>query len=364
MFPISKVLNRVVVAPFYKQNTGLLLFIFFIMFGMVEGSQLFYYHLSLMTGIVQSTVFLSLVLALWFVYAIKSSQFVMSQLAKPQNAFLYTLTAVPRAVQLGNVFVVHVLIHLPVWLYATATSFVAVNQGKPAIGFLILAYNLLLCLALSFVSVQKLNHPTSFSISLFSRVKLPFKKPVLLFYVGYIFNNVLLIFMVTKLFSYLSLFGFLQIPLDHYENRVPMIGFLIGVAAHAVLIFEIRTWEDNYLLFFKNLPIAIATRFVGLAGMYALLVTPEMLLLITNHVHLLDVVRTGAFGIGLLLFLHTMLYRLQMNMDRYIQFLLVTFLLSFALILFGLSWLLTIIYFALSFYWYKKYFYSFEAMKL
>jgi len=364
MFPISKVLNHVVVAQFYKQNNGLLLFIFFIMFGMVEGSQLVYYHLSLMTGIVQSTAFLLLVLAIWFVYAVKSSQFVVTQLAKPQNAFLNTLTAVPRATQLGNLLVAHLLIHLPVWLYATATSFVAISQGKPAIGISILAYNLLLCLAVSFVSIRKLNHPTSFNISLFSRIKLPFKKPVFWFYLGYIFNDAMLTFIVTKLFSYLALFGFLQIPLDHYENRVPMMGFLVGVAAHAVLIYEIRKWEDNYLSFFKNLPIKMSTRFFALAAMYTLLVTSEIFLLITSHVHLLDIVRTAALGIGLLLFFHTVLYRLRMNMDRYIQYLLITFLLSFALILFELSGLLTLIYFAFSFHWYKRYFYSFEAMKL
>jgi len=81
-------------------------------------------------------------------------------------------------------------------------------------------------------------------------------------------------------------------------------------------------------------------------------------------VHLLDIVRTAVFGIGLLLFFHAVLYHLQMNMDRYIQYLLITFLLSFALILFELSWLLTLIYFAFSFHWYRRYFYSFEAMKL
>jgi len=364
MFPVSSILNRVVVAQFYKQNSGLLLFIFFIMFGMVEGSQLVYYHLSLMTGIVQSTTFLGLVLLLWLTYAVKSSQFVVAQLAKPQNAFLFTLAAMPRTRQMVNLFATHVLIHLPVWLYAAATSLVAINQGRPAIALLILAFNIFICLAMSWVSDLKLNHPTSFSISFFSSIKLPFRKPLFWFYLGFIMNDVLLILMMTKLFSYFILFGFFQIPLDHYENRIPFMGFLVGMVAHAVLVFEVRKWEDNYLSFARNLPIKLSHRYFVLALVYMLLVTPEILLLITYRVHLFDSVLTVAFGVSLLLFFHALLYHLKMDMDRYIQYVLITFLLSFALILFKLSWLLILIYSVVSFSRYRKYFYSFEAMKL
>jgi hypothetical protein len=364
MFPISDVLTRVLVAQFYKQNSGLLLFIFFVMFGMVEGSQLVSYHLSLMTGIVQSPTFLALVLLLWLVYAVKSALFVGAQLSKPQNTFLYALAALPRASQLVNLFAPHLLIHLPVWFYAMATSFVAINQGKPTIALLIIAFNISVCMAMSWVSVRKLNHPGSFSASLFSGIKLPFRKPLFWFYLGFIMSDALLILIITKLFSYFVLLGFFQIPLDHYENRIPLMGLPVGIVAHAVLVYEIRKWEDNYLSFARNLPIKLSDRYFALALVYLLLITPEILLLITNHVHLIDCVGTIAFGVGLLLFFHPLLYHLNMNMDRYIQYVLITFLLSFALILFKLSWLLVPVYIAISLRMYKKYFYSFEAMKL
>jgi hypothetical protein len=364
MFPIRHVLNRVVVAPFYKQHMGLLLFIFFIMFGMVEGSQLISYHLALMTGIVQSSTFLMLVLLLWMVYAVKSGLFVNAQLAKPQNAFLYALTALPRGGQFVNLLAAHLLIHLPVWLYAMATSLVAMKQGRPAIGLLIFAFNIFICLIMSWVSVQRLNNPASFKVSFVSRVNFPFRKPMFFFYLGFILNDARLMLVVTKLFSYFTLFGFFQIAIDHYEIRIPLIGFLVGLVAHAVLIYEMRGWEDNYLSFARNLPIKLSGRYASLALVYALLVTPEIFLLANNHVLPSDMVAMVAFAVGLILFFHSALYTLNMHMDRYIQFVLITFLLSFALILFKLFWLLITIYFVISFLRFKKYFYSFEAMRL
>ena len=364
MFSISKVLNRVIVFQFYQQNTGLFLFIFFVMFGMVEGSQLVNYHLALMTGIVQSTVFLLLVFCVWLSYSIKSSQFVLTTLARPENSFLFTTASLPRSQQIGYLLLIHSFIHFPVWVYAILTSFVAFKLGSILIGIAILAFNLLLCLIASIVSFKKLNNPTSFHSSLLLRIRFPVKKTLSWFYVAFIANDLKMILVITKLFSYFAVFGFFQIPLDHYETRIPFMGLLIGLTAHAILIFEIRKWEDSYLSFTKNLPIPITNRYLILTFVYALLITPELFLMVTNKVHLLDIIGLIFFGVGFLLFLHSMLYRLSMNMDRYIQYLLITFLLSFALILFTLSWLLIFIYVAVSILWYKKYYYTFESLRL
>jgi hypothetical protein len=245
-----------------------------------------------------------------------------------------------------------------------ATAGVAVRQSRAVIGLLIVGFNLLLCSSASWLSVRKLNHPSSFHIPLLARIKLPFRKPLFWFYLGFIMNDALLILVITKLFSYFALFGFFQIPLDHYENRIPLMGLLIGMAAHAVLVYEIRKWEDSYLSFAKNLPMTLSARYLLLVILYAIVITPEMFLLATNHVHLVDGVLTIVFGISLLLFFHAMLYPVNMDMDRYIQYVLITFLLGFALILFKLSLLLVLVCFTLSSSWYRRYFYTFEAMRL
>ncbi len=364
MFSISKVLNRVIVAQFYQQNAGLFLFIFFAMFGMVEGSQLINYHVSLITGIIQSTAFLLIVFCVWILYTAKGVQFVISTLGKPQNSFLYTITSLTRIKQFSYLFLTHTLVHIPVGLYSLAIVWVALKQGQPMIAMIILVFNFLLCLLASLVSVYKLNNPSSFHISFFAKIKFPRKKTLTWFYFTYILNDAKLTFTITKLFSYFALFGFFQIPLDHYENRIPLMGLLIGAASHAVLIFEIRKWEDSYLSFTKNLPLSFAKRYFTIAIVYLVLLVPELLLMIVNHVHMTDLIGVIMFGVGFLLFLHSLLYHLNMDMDKYIQYVLIVFLLSFAMLLFKLYFILILVYLIISFQWYKRYLYSFESLRL
>ena len=364
MLSINKVLNRVIVAQFYQQNSGLFLFIFFVMFGMVEGSQLINYHVSLMTGIIQSTAFLLIVFCSWILYIVKAIHFVTSTLGKPQNLFLFVLTSLSPTKQFLCLFLAHSLVHIPVGLYSIATVLVAFKQGHPLIGVLIIGFNIMLCSLASLVSVYMLNNPSSFYISPFIKIKFPKRKTLIWFYFSFILNDVKLIFLVTKVFSYFVLLGFFQIPLDHYENRIALMGLLIGITAHAVLIFEIRKWEDSYMSFTKNLPLTVAKRYIVLAFVYLVLIAPELFLLIMNKVHLLDLIGTIVFGVGLLLFLQSLLYRLSMDMDKYIQYVLIVFLLSFALLLFKLYLILVLIYLIVSFQWYKKYFYTYESFRL
>jgi len=47
---------------FYERHAGLLFFVFYVMFGMVESGQLVSYHLGLIYGAIGAPVFLALVL--------------------------------------------------------------------------------------------------------------------------------------------------------------------------------------------------------------------------------------------------------------------------------------------------------------
>ncbi len=364
MLPINKVLIRIIVTEFYKQNLGLFLFVFFIMFGMVEGSQLIYYHLSLITGVIQSTAFFSLVLMLWLIYAIKSAQFVTSQLAKPQHSFLFVLTSLPKLFQVFAFALVHVLIHTPVLLYAIAIATVAFDQGQWLIGMEVIVFNLLLCGILSLVSVHKLNHPSAFSNVTFFKLPRFIKKSLGWFYAAFLLNELKVITTVTKLFSYFAVYGFLQINVDHYENRIALMGLLVGVTAHAVVLFELRKWEDSYLLFLKNLPFSPITRYLTMIIIFSLLLLPELFLLITHHVKLIDLIGSLLFSISFLLLLFAMVHHLKMDMDKYIQYLLILFLISFGIVLFKLSWVLILLYLFTSFSWHKKYFYTYESLRL
>jgi hypothetical protein len=304
-------------------------------------------------------------MAAWLLYAVKAMQFVSSAIDKPQNSFLYTIASLPKKTQLLAFFFIHLFLHIPVWLYVVITSLVAVNYDKIGIGVLLLSYNFALCTAISFFSMHKLNSPGERpSVTLSSWFSFVRKKTLVWFYFMFLSSDLKLIAIITKLFSYLALFGFLQIQVDHYENRIPFMGLLIGLTSHAVLIFEVRSWEDSYLTFVKNLPIPLAKRYLTLLILYTILLVPEVYLVASLNIQFSDIVLFVAFGSSFLLFLHTLLYRLGMDMDKYIQQILIAFLLSFALALFNLIWLLILIYLVFSSFWYSKYYYSFETLKL
>ena len=88
MLPVIRIFNKVIVGQFYQQHAGLLLFVFFIMFGIVEGSQLVYYYLSLIYGMLGSPVFLGIVFFIWVLYSFKCIQFTKTAMSLPQNSFL------------------------------------------------------------------------------------------------------------------------------------------------------------------------------------------------------------------------------------------------------------------------------------
>ena len=364
MFPISKVLVRILVVEFYTRNAGQFLFIFFIMFGMVEGSQLLNYHLSLIIGVINSTLFYLGVLAVWLLYGIKSLQFVTSQLAKPEHSFFYALASLPPATQVLLFFIVHLLIQQPVWIYALAIVGVAFAQHNWFIGTEILVFNITLCFLLSIITVYKLNNPSSNAYTSFLKTPSFLKQSLAWFYGAFILNELKIILLVTKLFSYFALYGFLQIRVDHYENRIALMGLLVGLAANSVLIFELRKWEDSYLLFIKNLPLTSVKRYLTMATVFALLLLPELFLLITHNIQFMDILGNLLFSISFQLLLFALVHHLKMDMDKYIQYLLIIFLGSFGLILFKLYIPVTIASLFCSYFLYQKYFYTYEAQRL
>ena len=71
-----KILVQVIVQKFYERNVGLFFFIFYLMFGIVESTQIITYHLSLIYGVLSSSVFLLMVCGVWVLYSLKYLQFI------------------------------------------------------------------------------------------------------------------------------------------------------------------------------------------------------------------------------------------------------------------------------------------------
>ncbi|MEQ8424392.1 MAG: hypothetical protein RIA63_06760, partial [Cyclobacteriaceae bacterium] len=118
MFQIAGVLNRVIVKRFYERNTGFFLFVFLVMFGVVEGSQIISYHLSLIAGMLGSGVFMAVVFGVWLAYSVKCIQFVHEVLDHPKNGFLFLLRGLNKRKQFQYFLWVIFLLFLPVTVYS------------------------------------------------------------------------------------------------------------------------------------------------------------------------------------------------------------------------------------------------------
>jgi hypothetical protein len=96
---------KILVKSFYQQNAGFFLFIFVLFFGVVAPSQQLTYHYMLIRGMLETPLFLGIVLFIWLLYALKTSRFVLSVLDEPESHFLYSLVALSS----GRIFSLHFL---------------------------------------------------------------------------------------------------------------------------------------------------------------------------------------------------------------------------------------------------------------
>src|SRR5882672_6577270 len=80
------ILQKVIVNHFYKLNAGLFMFLFYVLFGLPQDVGSF--HIAIATMIVQSQLSLLIVFGLWFLYNLKSIDYITKQLKAPQQQFL------------------------------------------------------------------------------------------------------------------------------------------------------------------------------------------------------------------------------------------------------------------------------------
>ncbi|MBI3218714.1 MAG: hypothetical protein HYZ44_04325 [Bacteroidetes bacterium] len=361
MLSVTKVLGKVLVARFYERNAGLFFVVFYLMFGIVESSQIVSYHQSLIYATLTSAIFQLMVFGVWLLYSLKCIQFIAEQLRQPQNQFVFQLALINHSQLFSQSLQLILLLHLPVLAYTTfiiALGFQSQNYISVA-SIIIFQAALYLASARWLVYRIQAQHLFRFKLDL-PRITWKWPKPLPLFYLGHLTTQLPTVFFFAKVASLLCIFGFLQIPVDHYEVRVATLGLLFGLASHSVVVFELRKMEERFLLFMRTLPISLLNRFLYLAITYTILLIPEIIMLAINHVHVIDLAGIYLFAIGFLLLCHTHLLK-KLDNEKYLQWMLGFFLISFMLVLFKIYWVELIVLWLLGYRYFKKYYYQFEA---
>ncbi len=361
MGAVIRVLNKVLVKKFYERNVGLLFFVFYLMFGVVESNQLVSYHHALMFAVLTSPIFLLGVMGVWILYSAKYLQLVLSELSEPHNQFLKDYSRLWQPQQFWPMLFSIFIMDQPVLIYSAFIVGVGIASQLYWSTLAVFVFHTVKLVGSVWIVLNRINslHERK-SVMLLPAIRWPWRKYFPFFYVGHFTNQLPLALLFTKAFSLFAIIGFLQITTDHYDNRTALMGLLFGLMAHSVIIFESRRLEETYLTFARGLPISTVKRLGYLCLFYSLLLLPELLLLVVNKLIWYDVLLIGIFATSYLLHQHTRLYRHPFNIDKHTTYTFGLFLVSFMLVLFKLFWLEAAVLSWLTFYHYQRDYYNFE----
>lgn len=330
-----KLLINSLAKEFYQQHAGFFLMGIYILFGVVEPSQLIDYQKNLLLAGISSPYGMMIVFASWLLYTIKVQFFIKQKLALTKYNFIKEIGALQKNTQLKLWLKLYFVILLPIIIYALLLIGLSIHYRFfiSIISALIVFSGLMLSLAwltyksatLSFL--EKERNPIEFGI----KIKRPFSSWPLF----YLFKEQPLMILLCKVLSLVFFKSILWMFADVGNDiRILLIALLASVLCHAVLILTLLKFETDYLNFSKGLPISVWKRLWNWILVFEIILVPEWILLITASQYDLYSIGNGfLFGLAGLFFLLIVLYLVRLNMENYLKWLLLFFFTAMWLIL-------------------------------
>jgi hypothetical protein len=343
--PLANVLLKIFANGFYRAHAGMFLFALFVMFGMVEPSQILNYHKTLMLAFISSPLMMGVVFLVWLVYTFKCWHFVAGQVFALHQQFLfYSSTSYQKQKQFRDWFILQSALGAPVLTYAIISIGVGLWHHFYLGPLAVLCY-LVLLIAMSALfymrSINKLIDGSTQSVIL--KLTKSWKKPYFSLYVYHVFDKLKVKYLITKGISYLIITGvFLMFTDVSHDLRVAGIALLALAVGHSVLIFDGRQFEETFLVFSRNLPYSRLKLFLSFLAVYFILLLPEAVWLFLRFS---PVMAMGllAFGLSLTLLFHSLLYKFGLDMEKYMTWVLGLFMVLFWVVMFKLIWGLVVV---------------------
>ncbi|PKK35445.1 hypothetical protein BWI96_17205 [Siphonobacter sp. SORGH_AS_0500] len=271
---MKTVLYRTLVTEFYRQNTGFFLVIVMLGFGIIRSDD----HVAVFQYAMTSPSILLYYFAVWTLYAVKIIGFVRQQFRHPAYRFLHYFRLISTPQRVISWLTITISLLLPILAYAFWMSLYAIqNQQWMAIITLILFFAAISLLALLIFERTLRQSDTEAKVRTFAQ---NWPLPYPLFFIQFLLRKHAILVLVTKFFSGALLLGVcLLYPTDDYDERLLAIGLLLGSLIHLGLTTEHYTFEHEYLLFVRNLPLSFGKRFTAHALQMLLIFIPEIILL-------------------------------------------------------------------------------------
>jgi len=340
--PLTNILLKIFATGFYRAHAGMFMFGLFVMFGMVEPSQLLNYHMTLMLAFIGSPLMMGVVFVCWLLYTFKCWHFVAGQVFALQQQFLfYSSSSYTKKKQLVAWFILQASLGVPVLLYGGIAVGVGLKHGLYLGAIAVLLYLVLLCAISAWFYARLINQLIDGSSqSVILRLTKSWKKPYFSLYVYHVFDKLKLKYLITKGISYLIITGvFLMFADVSHDTRVAGIALLAIAVAHSILIFDERQFEERFLIFSRTLPYARWQLFASFAGVYFALLLPEAIWLFVRFSPLMAI-GLLAFALSLILLLHSLLYKFGLDMEKYMGYVLGMFIVLFWVVMFRQIWIL------------------------
>lgn len=309
---MTRYLLRSLVSPFFRENGGLIIFIYTMTVFIVNsqsGAGVYEYHLFLVLGTFKHAGMMGMVFLLWFLYTRKFTAFVVTEIYKPENMFLHVFNYLSKKRQTGLLFMATLLLMIPVWAYVIFIVRTGIQYGYIGGVCLVIGYLLLLCLLSALWLGNRL------------RLIAEGKAPVLKSFKFTSMTGMLLRYIATKqlvTWAGLKIFtcGLLYLiavnnSMKYYDGQTIFIVISLGILGNGILVYRCREFEDVYLNFYRTMPVSQSMRFLEYALLDFTLIIPEVLLivlLVPKHMPLTDAVTFCLCGYSSMLLMTSLTY--------------------------------------------------------
>ena len=307
----------VFIKPFYKENAGVIAFIYTMMFfvvSTVDGAGMFAYHYSLVSSMLASPFVYCLVLFLWFLYARKCMVFVSDIIRSPQHSFLYIINSISAKKRLFLFLFTNAFLLLPVLLDDLFIMYAGCHQQAYLATAFVVFYLLLLCIAMAATHVRVLNNPHRNARVLPKKTHARFgfssRYPFVL--LSFIANEHKAIWIGVKIYSCGVLYLITRYnTTTDYDTLIAFLFFNFGILSNGVLVYLTRQFEESSLTFYRSLPVPLSKRFANYVLLYAVLLLPELITafsLLPVHLHSIDAASFVLCACSLLLLMNSLLF--------------------------------------------------------
>ena len=308
------IIFKIFVQRFYAQNSGFFLFIFLVMFGIVQtltDSLLIEYHYHLIMGMLENYLTFSIVLFLWTLYNLKCVQFVTNILSASDASFLNAINILPRKKTFRLLLMMQLFLYLPALIYSVAILAAAAFHHLYAKGLLIILFHGLSCFIIAKFYQQRIKYCGLKMNNKLIDWKINLPKPYFSFLVSYVFADLKFLFFGIKIFTCLLILGFLKnLEQNDYDYRLMMLIYTMCLIGNGVIIHKVRTLEETRLTFYRQLAIARWKRWLQYFCFYFILMIPELIIFLRATplpLHAWDTTLISLFTFSFLLLLHAIL---------------------------------------------------------